>query len=83
MDFGQGATRFSISGSSTGSCTVTLRIDSQNGPVIGTTLIPRTGSIEKYRTFSTKVSNASGVHDLYLCFSDNSGDTRLDWWQFK
>ena len=35
------------------------------------------------RTFSTKVNNASGVHDLFLCFSDNTGDTRLDWWQFK
>jgi hypothetical protein len=82
-DFKTGATRFSITAASTGACTVTLRLDSQDGPVIGTALIPRTGSIDKYRTFSTKVSNASGVHDLYLCFSNTSGDTRLDWWQFK
>ena len=84
VDFGeQGATRFSITAASTGACTITLRLDSQDGPVIGTAVIPRTGSAEKYRTFSTKVSNASGVHDLYLCFSNTSGDTRLDWWQFK
>jgi hypothetical protein len=83
VDFGQGATRFSITGSSTGSCTVTVRLDSQNGPVVATVLIPRTGSVDKYRTFSTKVNNASGVHDLFLCFSDNTGDTHLDWWQFK
>ena len=84
VDFGsQGASRFSITAASTGSCTVTLRLDSQDGPIIGTAVIPRTGSIEKYRSFSTKVSNASGVHDLYLCFSNTSGDTHLDWWQFK
>ena len=84
VDFGeQGATRFSITAASTGACTITLRLDSQDGPVIGTAVVPRTGSTEKYRTFSTKVSNASGVHDLYLCFSNTSGDTRLDWWQFK
>ena len=46
-------------------------------------VIANTGNVEKYKAFSTKVSNASGVHDLYLCFSDNMGDTRLDWWQFK
>jgi len=83
VDFGEGASRFSIAAASSGSCTVTLRLDSQNGPVIGTAVIARTGSTEKYRTFGTKVSSAAGVHDLYLCFSDTSGDTRLDWWQFK
>ena len=84
VDFGNlGATRFSITAASTGTCTVTLHLDSQDGPVIGTAVIPRTGSAEKYRTFSTKVSNASGIHDLYLCFSNTSGDTHLDWWQFK
>ena len=83
VDFGRGASRFSISAAGTGACTVTLRLDSQNGPVIGQTLISRTGSVDSYRTFNTKVSNASGVHDLYLCFSNTSGDVRLDWWQFK
>ena len=84
VDFGEkGATRFSITAASTGACTVTLRLDSQDGPVIGTALVSKTGSAEKYRTFSTKVSIASGVHDLYLCFSNTSGDTHLDWWQFK
>ena len=84
VDFGnQGATRFSITAASTGTCTITLRLDSQDGPIIGTAVIPRTGSAEKYRTFNTKVSNASGIHDLYLCFSNTSGDTHLDWWQFK
>ncbi len=83
VDFGQGADSFSVSASSTGSCTVILHLDNQEGPVIGKVLVSGTGSVEKYRTFKTSISNASGVHDLYLCFSGTSGDTRLDWWQFK
>jgi len=83
VDFGAGAKKFSITAASTGSCKVTLRLDGQDGPVIGEALISKTGSVEKYKAFSTKVSNATGVHDLYLCFDNSSGDVRLDWWQFK
>jgi len=25
----------------------------------------------------------SGVHDLYLCFTNISGTVNFDWWQFK
>ena len=34
-------------------------------------------------TFSAKVKNATGIHDLYICFDKTQGDVRLDWWQFK
>ena len=83
VDFGQGAKSFAVTAAATAGCTVTLRLDSQNGPVIGTVAITSTGTVEKYKSFKAKVANASGVHDLYLCFSGTSGDTRLDWWQFK
>ena len=83
VDFGQGAKSFAVTAAATAGCTVTLRLDSQDGPVIGTVTITSTGSVEKYKSFKAKVTNASGVHDLYLCFSGTSGDTRLDWWQFK
>ena len=83
VDFGQGAKSFAITAAATAGCTVTLRLDSQDGPVIGTVAITSTGTVEKYKSFKAKVANASGVHDLYLCFSGTSGDTRLDWWQFK
>ena len=83
VDFGQGAKSFAITAAATAGCTVTLRLDSQDGPVIGTVTITSTGSVEKYKSFKAKVTNASGVHDFYLCFSGTSGDTRLDWWQFK
>ena len=83
VDFGQGAKSFAVTAAATAGCTVTLRLDSQDGPVIGTVTITSTGSVEKYKSFKAKVTNASGVHNLYLCFSGTSGDTRLDWWQFK
>ena len=84
VDFGtKGAKQFNITAASTGAVTVNLRLDSNKGPVVGTVTIGKTGSVEKYRVFSGKVKNATGVHDLYICFDKASGDVRLDWWQFK
>ena len=84
VDFGsKGAKQFNITAASTGSATLNLRVDSDKGPVVGTVVIGKTGSVEKYRVFSGKVKNATGVHDLYICFDKAAGDVRLDWWQFK
>ena len=83
VDFAQRAKSFAITAAATGSCTVTLHLDSPDGPVIGTAYIKTTGSADKYRAFTAKVKDATGVHDLYLCFGNVQGDVRLDWWQFK
>ena len=86
VDFGsKSAKQFSIiaAAAAKAGCTVTLRLNSQDGPVIGTAAIKSTGSVDKYKTFSAKVTGATGVHDLYICFSNAQGDVRLDWWQFK
>jgi len=83
VDFGTGAKSFAITAAATGTATVTLRLDSQDGPVIGTAVIGSTGSVEKYKAFSAKVKGAIGVHDLYLCFDKTQGDVRLDYWMFK
>ena len=83
VDFATGARQFAISAASTGFVELTLRLDSQDGPAIGTVKIGATGSVETYKSFATKVKKAAGVHDLYLCFSKTSGDVRLDYWEFK
>ena len=83
VDFGKGAKQFNITAAATGGCTICLRLDSADGPVVGTVTIGKTGGVEKYRSFDGKVKNAAGVHDLYICFDKASGDVRLDWWQFK
>jgi hypothetical protein len=83
VDFGKRAKRFSITGAATGGCTVTLRLDAVDGPVIGTAVVGNTGSVDVYKEFKTKVKGASGVHDFYLCFGDVNGDVHLDYWIFK
>ena len=84
VDFGtKGAKQFNIAAASTGGVTINLRLDSNKGPVVGTITIGKTGSVEKYRIFSGKVKNVTGVHDLYLCFDKANGNVHLDWWQFK
>ena len=85
VDFGAGAKQFSIAAAATGSCTgtVTLRLDSVKGDVISTVYLKSTGSVENYQPFKSKVKGATGVHDLYICFSEAKGDVRLDFWQFK
>ena len=86
VDFGEkGAKQFAIvaAAAAQAGCTITLRLDSKSGDAIGTVAVKSTGSVEKYRSFSAKVKGATGVHDLYLCFSKASGDVRLDWWTFK
>ena len=83
VDFGKGARGFTLNAAATGRLTVTLRLDSHDGPVVGTAVVSPTGSLEAYRSFSAKVTKTTGVHDLYLCFSHASGEVHLDWWQFK
>ena len=84
VDFGtKGAKRFNLSAAATGTATVTLRLDAQDGPVIGSVVVTKTGSTDTYRSFTAKVTNATGVHDLYLCFDKCTDDVHLDWWQFK
>ena len=83
VDFGKGAKAFSMIAAATGTTTVTLRLDSMKGDVVGTAVIKSTGSVEKYKAFAAKVKGAAGVHDLYICFDKTQGDVRLDYWQFK
>ena len=84
VDFGdKGAKSFAINAAAAGSANVVLRLDSQDGPVIGTAAITSTGSVDKYKSFSAKVKGATDVHDLYLCFDKTQGDVRLDYWMFK
>ena len=84
VDFGEkGAKQFAMVAAAEGSCTLTLRLDAVDGPVIGTMQIGPTGSVEKYKQLSTKVSGAKGMHDLYLCFDKAKGQVRLDYWMFK
>ena len=77
--YGQQPKTFAICASATGTCIITLRLDGVCGSVIGKVNITPTNG---YQLFTSDIQHALGVHDLYLCFSNTEGDTRLDWWQF-
>lgn len=87
VDFGKGAKKFTVSAYAHmlgGS--IELRIDSKNGPLVGSVKIGNTKGL--FTEFSTGLnSEANGVHDLYLVFK--GGDFQqtnlfnLDWWKFE
>lgn len=84
VDFGaKEAREFALMAAANGTATVTLRLDAQDGPVVGVVTVKDTGSTDIFQSFMTAVEGATGVHDLYLCFDKTMGDVRLDWWQFS
>lgn len=69
VDFGSGAAGFAARvASRTQGGVIELRLDAVDGPLVGTCNLPGTGGWENWTNVSCTVSNASGIHDLYLVF---------------
>jgi lysophospholipase L1-like esterase/chitodextrinase len=60
-----------------------LRVDSLNGPVIGTLVVQPTGSYNTYYTQQTEVSGVSGIHDLFIVARNRSSIANLQSFQFS
>lgn len=83
VNFGTGAKAFgAFVASPANGGKIELRLDSPNGPSIGTCMVPDTGSATKWATASCRVGHASGVHDLYFVFTGGEG-LRFDCWKFE
>jgi len=85
VDFGrEGAKSFSATVASAGAGgSIELRLGSQTGALVGTLAVTGTGGATTWKTYTTNVSGAKGVNDLFLVFKGASGDLfNLDWWQF-
>lgn len=86
VDFGnKGASRFSasVAAESKGGA-IELRLDAENGPLIGTLKIKPTGGLAKWKTQSCSVRDAKGVHDLHLKFTGGASQLmNFDSWEFK
>lgn len=80
-----GAKNFTASVGANGSGgSIELHLDSQTGKLIGTLAVTGTGGMTTWKSQTTTVSGATGVHDLFLVFKGGSGDLfNLDWWQFE
>ncbi|MDP4180023.1 MAG: carbohydrate-binding protein [Bacillota bacterium] len=85
INFGTGAGSFLArvaSGASGGN--IELRLDSISGALIGTCPISGTGDWQTWATANCNVSEVTGVHDLYLKFTGNSGYLfNLNWFKFN
>lgn len=80
VDFDTGAYRFIARAAGGNARTVTLRVDSANGPIIGTLNFNSTGNNSTYQEQSCWVNGITGVHDLYIVYS---GNFRFNWFTFR
>lgn len=68
-----------------GAGSIEIRLDSANGPLIGTCSIISTEGYSNFITVSCPVTGASGVHSLYLVFKTANGKSyvcNLNWFKF-
>jgi hypothetical protein len=84
VDFGSaGARSFAASmASETKEGVVELHLDKIDGPLIGT--LPAIATGGQWKTETTEVTGATGVHDLFFVFKGGpKGDLlKMDWWKF-
>ena len=81
VDFASGATSFAVRvASASGGGAIELRLENENGTLIGTCAVPSTGADQAWATESCTVSGATGKHDLFLKFTGSGFN--VNWWQF-
>ncbi|HWE03786.1 MAG TPA: carbohydrate-binding protein [Tepidisphaeraceae bacterium] len=85
VDFGKGVSTFSadISTIASEAGSIQLRLDSPTGALIGTLKAASTGSWENYTLQSTKVTGATGVHNLYLVYVGGKGVANIESFKFS
>lgn len=64
--------------------TIELHLDSKDGTLIGTLPVSYTGGWDTYKEITTNVTNAKGVHDVYMVFRGEQKDEifNFDYWKF-
>lgn len=84
-DLSSGANSFKANVASTTGGKIEIRLDSATGTLVGTLNVPSTGGAQTWKEVETTVSNATGIHRLYLVFTGSgSGNLfNLDYWQFS
>lgn len=85
IDFGTGAKSAIISASNYYDCVIEIRLDSEDGTLIGTCSIPGIANWNSFSEYTCNVSSVSGIHDVYLvCRADTTVDvTNLDYFTFS
>jgi arabinoxylan arabinofuranohydrolase len=65
--------------------TIELHLDAKDGYLIGTLPVTSTSDAETWKSLSTSVDRASGIHDLFFVFKGKAGSKlfNFDNWQFQ
>lgn len=84
INFGRGAAFFQVrTASAAGGGNIELYLDSLTGPKIGVCTVSNTGGWQTWTTCSCPVGEVSGIHNLYLQFTGDSGYLfNINWWRF-
>lgn len=85
VDFDVGASTFTahVSSALSGG-NIEIRLGSTTGELVGTCSVPNTDGWQSWIDVSCPVDGATGVHDVFFCFTGDV-DTYLfnfDWWKF-
>jgi arabinoxylan arabinofuranohydrolase len=83
-DFGTGGAKtFKANvASATAGGNIEIRLDSVNGPLVGTLPVPSTGGWQNWQELTTTVSGATGVHNVFFVFTGTGYLFNIDYWQF-
>ncbi|WP_338556819.1 carbohydrate-binding protein [Paenibacillus sp. KS-LC4] len=84
-DFGtSGAKTFKANVASNVGGKIEIRLDSATGTLVGTLNVSSTGGVQNWQEIETTVSNATGVHNLFLVFTGSGASNlfNIDYWQF-
>lgn len=82
IDFGSGATEFSVYVASdiTSPTTIEVRLNNSTGTRLGAIEVSSTGGWNDYTELSTSISRVTGKNDIVLTFS---GPVNIDWFVFS
>ena len=85
IDFEGGAENFEARvASATNGGNIELRLDSINGPIVGTCSVTSTGGWQEWDYARCKVKDLNGIHDLYLIFTGSEDYLfNVNWFTFK
>ena len=86
VNFSSGTASFDVRvASATSGGNIEIRLnDSTAGTLLGTCAVTGTGGWQTWVTRTCTVSNATGIHDLYLMFTGGSGFLfNVNWWKFN
>ena len=88
VDFGSQAgtmTFLASVASADGNARLEVRLDSAEGPLLGTLDIQPTGGLDAYKEQTCTLQGATGVHDLVFCFRGGEGMELFNWdsWELR